>query len=136
VFAGLAFWSLLCITRKKLGWAALLRVLAAWTRAVGVCLVIPLFWSWFTQLRSQLKAGKGINFDLIIQFLFASAPGIAFLLWKLSPIGVNSDIVQKHFFSREVFHFEYAIGQWSKAFISMFTGRPATCVYSIIEFAA
>ena len=46
LFLGLAFSSLLLTRRGHLGWAALLAVLATYTRAVGVALFIPLLIAW------------------------------------------------------------------------------------------
>ena len=43
LFVGLAFSSLVLLRRGQRGWAALLAILATFTRAVGVVLVIPLF---------------------------------------------------------------------------------------------
>ena len=50
LFVGLAFGALALIKRKQWIWAILLAVLATWTRAVGVALVIPLVIAFTVQI--------------------------------------------------------------------------------------
>lgn len=47
LFVGLAFWALLLARRGRFGWAAILAVLATYTRAVGVLLALPLLYHWY-----------------------------------------------------------------------------------------
>lgn len=130
LFLGLVFGVFALIKYKKIGWAALLAVLAVWTKVVGVCLIVPLVWSWFT-----IK-GKKLNWRTILPLLYALAPLAAFLLWYLSPLGQNFRAVEDLFFNRKLLNLASAFDGWTKALGLMFTGSPQTQVYYLIEFGA
>lgn len=57
LFVGLAFSSLALLRKERFGWAALLAVLATFTRAAGVLLVVPLLLSW-------LRKGESLDLDI------------------------------------------------------------------------
>ncbi len=65
LFCGLAFGALAQMRRQRWRGAALLAVLAAWTRAVGVALGLPLALAWWEEAREEAFApsrqlvGKG-----------------------------------------------------------------------------
>jgi len=130
LFLALAFGTLALLKYKKAGWAALLSVLAVWTKIVGICLVIPLLWSWFATCEKKL------NRQTILNLLYALAPVAAFLLWYWSPLGRNFHIVEKLFFNRQPLNFTSAWQNWSHAFTLLFSGAPQTRVYYLIEFSA
>jgi len=95
LFLGLTFGSLALIKYKKLGWAAFLAVLSVWTKIVGICLIIPLVWSLFENNEKKL------NYKTILNLLYVLAPVVAFLLWYLSYLGRNFNIVEALFFNRK-----------------------------------
>jgi hypothetical protein len=130
LFLGLVFACFALVKYKKLGWAALLAVLAVWTKVVGVCLVIPLVWSWFT-IRE-----KKFNFQTILHLLYALVPVIAFLLWYMSPLGRNFNTVETLFFNRRPLNLVSSFDNWSRAFTQLFTGSAQTRVYYLIEWSA
>lgn len=130
LFLGLTFSSLALIKYKKLGWAAFFTVLAVWTKIVGICLVIPLAWSWFENNEKKL------NHRTILNLLYVLAPVVAFLLWYWSPLGRNFNTVEALFFNRKPLNFASAFKNWSLAFTLLFSGSPQTRAYYLIEFIA
>ena len=131
LFTGLAFGTLALARYRKIGWAALLAVFATWTRAVGVCLVIPLAWACWEDYRA-----RGRDRAAMAAFLFALAPVAAFLVWRLSPLGVNFGEVEREFFHRGAFQLRESLESWSHALAQLRWGRPESRVYYAIELAA
>jgi hypothetical protein len=130
LFLGLVFGTFALIKYRKIGWASLLAVLAVWTKVVGVCLAIPLVWAWFSARE------KKINFESVLNLLYALAPIAAFLLWYLSPLGQNFTTVETLFFNRKPLNMISALENWSNAFILLFTGTAQTRIYYLLEFGA
>jgi hypothetical protein len=130
LFLGLVFCTFALLKYKKLGWAALLAVLAVWTKVVGVCLVVPLVWSWF-----ELKEKK-TDLRTILNLLYSLAPLAAFILWYLSPLGQNFNSVEALFFNRKPLNLVSSFNSWTNAFMLLFTGGAQTRAYYLIEWSA
>ena len=133
LFLGLAFSTLALTKFKKLGWASFLAVLAVWTKVVGICLIIPLAWSWFENFKNNKKK---INSMTILNMLYILAPIAAFLLWYWSPLGRNFNTVEKFFFNRRPLNLASSFKNWSLAFKLLFSKSPQTRIYYLIEFGA
>ncbi len=131
LFTGLAFGSIALAYRRQIGWAAFLAVLATWTRAVGVFLVIPVAWACWEEHRA-----RGGDRAALAAVLFALAPVAAFLLWWLSPLGRNFGEVEREFFGRGAFHLRDSAASWGHALAQLRTGRPEARVYYGIELSA
>lgn len=143
LFIGLAFSSLLMIRRGHRKWAILLAVLATFTRAVGVTLVVPLLISWVRDgdwLELDMEWGqiyfKGLPWKAIGSALLILAPVIAFVLWRLSYYGMAFGRVEDEFFGRGVVSIGATYGAWRDAFFSMFEGNPQATAYYAVEFGA
>ncbi len=130
LFLGLVFCTFALVKYEKPGWAALLAVLAVWTKVVGVCLVVPLVWSWFESRE------KKIDLKTIMNLLYALAPVAAFLLWYLSPLGQNFNTVEALFFNRKPLNLASSFDNWSNAFTLLFTGTAQARAYYLIEWSA
>lgn len=131
LFAGLAFASMALARYRKIGWAAFLAVLATWTRAVGVCLVIPIAWECWEEYRV-----RGRDRAALAAFLFGLAPVAAFLAWWLSPLGRNFCDVEREFFHRGVLQLRDSVASWGHAYAQLRSGRPEARVYYGMELAA
>lgn len=131
LFAGLAFGAVALAHRRRLGWAALLAVLATWTRGVGVCLVLPLAWAAVQEWRARGGARPAL-----VATAFAAAPLAAFALWKLSPLGRNFAAVEAEFFGRGTLELGRSLVQWERVLRQLGQGAPATRVYFALELAA
>jgi len=142
LFVGLAFACLAMLKRKNWLAAAILGVCATLTRAVGVTLVIPMLISW-------IRLGEWVDIDLewrqifhegvplrpLYRALLAISPAIAFLIWKLSYLGLAFDYIESNFFGRGFLSLGYAFYAWAEAFRTMLAGtNPQHTAYYITEF--
>jgi hypothetical protein len=142
LFVGLAFACLAMLKRKNWLAAAILGVGATMTRAVGIALVIPMLISW-------IRLGEWVDIDLewrqifhegiplrpLYRFLLAVSPLIAFLIWKVSYLGLAFDYIESNFFGRGFLSLGYAFYAWAEAFRTMLAGtNPQHTAYYITEF--
>lgn len=141
LFVGMAFGCLAMLRRRNWLLAAMLGAGAALTRAVGVCLVIPMGITW-------LRTGEWIDLDLewrqiyfkgiplrpLGRALLAFAPLIAFILWKFSFLGLAFDYVEGAFFGRGFMSLGTAFYTWSEAARGLFGANPAHTAYYLVEF--
>ena len=143
LFVGLAFSSLLLLRRGRRGWAAVLAVLATFTRAVGVALVIPLLLSWVREgewmeldMEWRQVYFKGLPWKAIGHTLVVLAPLLAFALWRLSYYGMAFSRVEDEFFGRGLLSLPYTYGAWTDALRRSLGSNPQATAYYAVEFAA
>jgi hypothetical protein len=143
LFVGLAFSSLALLSRGRRGWAAVLAVLAAFTRAVGVALVIPLLLSWIEEgewmeldLEWRQLYFKGLPWKAIGHALVVLSPAIAFQLWRVSYYGLAFGRVEAEFFGRGFLSLGSTYVAWSDAVQSLWGANTQTAVYYTIELTA
>jgi hypothetical protein len=143
LFVGLAFSSLLLMRRGHRGWAAVLAVLATFTRAAGVLLVIPLLISWvkdgeWLELDMEWRQiyFRGLPWKAIAHSLVVFAPLLAFIVWRFSYFGMAFSRVEDEFFGRGLMNFEYTYWAWREAFYSLFGDNPQATAYYVVEFGA
>ena len=143
LFVGLAFSSLLLLRRGHFAWAALLAVLATFTRAAGVTLVVPLLMAWVKEgdwleldMEWRQLYFKGLPWRAIGRGVVAFAPLIAFVVWRLSYFGMAFSRVEDEFFGRGFLSLGYTYTAWRDAFYSLFGDNPQTAAYYAVEFAA
>jgi hypothetical protein len=141
LFVGLAFSSLALLRKERYSWAALLAVLATFTRAAGVLLVVPLLLSW-------LRKGEWLDLDIewrqvyfnglpwksIGRALIILAPAIAFGLWKMSDLGRAFTRVEEEFFGRGFLSLGYTYTAWTEAFDLLFGSNLQSAAYYFVEF--
>jgi hypothetical protein len=143
LFVGLAFTSLALLYRGHRGWAAVLAVMATFTRAVGVVLVIPLLLSWIEEgewmeldLEWRQLYFKGLPWRAIGQALVVFAPALAFQLWRVSYYGVAFGRVEAEFFGRGFLSLGETYFAWSEALQGLFGNNPQTAAYYAVEVGA
>jgi len=143
LFLGLAFSSLVLIRRGHRGWAAVLAVLATFTRAAGVVLVVPLLISWIQDgewldldLEWRQLYFRGLPWRTIGHALIVFAPAIAFMIWRFSYFGMAFSRVEEEFFGRGLLALTATYHSWREAFYSLFGDNPQTAAYYAIEFGA
>ena len=141
LFVGLAFWSLVLIRRGRLGWAALLAVLATFTRAAGVALAVPLLIAWLREgewheldLEWRQIYFKGIPWRVFGHALLVLSPVLAFMLWRVSYYGLTFAKVEEEFFGRGVLALGSAFVAWLEAFRSLFGGNSQAAAYYLVEW--
>jgi Mannosyltransferase (PIG-V) len=136
LFVGLAFGSLALIKRQTWLPAALLAVCATLTRAIGVGLVIPLVVGYirYGQWRSIRLNRQGIK-PLAYGLLILS-PLLAYIVWRLSPLGHLFQIVDEEYFARQLLDIGPSFRGWLEAFHSLFGKNPQTAAYYLVEIGA
>jgi hypothetical protein len=140
LFVGLAFSSLMLMRRGHRNWAALLAVMATFTRAVGIVLAIPLLFDWLRtgewrefDLEWRQVYFKGLPWKALGQALIALSPVIAFLLWRVSFYGLAFSKVEDEFFGRGLFSLGDMFINWASAFRALFGSNPQAAAYYWIE---
>lgn len=131
LFVGLAFGCLALVRRKQWIGAGLLAVLAIWTRAVGIALVIPLAIAWLRRFD-----WKHIDRAMIIQSLVVVAPLAAYGVWRFSDWGQAFATVEHIYFGREPFVLQSSFEAWGEAWKSFLSDNSQSRVYHAGEFAA
>ena len=117
--------------------AAVFAVLSVFTRASGVLIVIPFALTWIldTEWKGFFQRFKPLPWQDILRGIPVLLPAIAFLIWKLSPLGYRFEFVERIFFGRQGFDVIQSFWQWSQAFLLIFTGgNGPTRVYYAIEY--
>ncbi len=116
LFVGLAFGSLALTKRKQWVWASLLGMLAAWTRAHGAAMALPLLLAWIMSINWKSDIRPQINGKWILQGLLALLPLGAYYIWRISPLGEGWAELQEFYFGRGLMTFERSINSWKDAF--------------------
>ena len=136
LFVGLAFGSMALVRRKHWLWAALLAVGAVWTRTVGIALVIPLAWAWWTEARATGWALRPVPWSLLGKAVLVLLPVGAYLAWHFSFWGQAYQQVEQLFFSRGPFLFDQSGRVWTEAVAGMFGENTQWTAYYLLEFGA
>jgi hypothetical protein len=143
LFVGLAFTSLALLYRGHRGWAAVLAVMATFTRAVGVLLLIPLLLSWIEEgewmeldLEWRQLYFRGLPWRAIGHALVVFAPVLAFQLWRVSYYGLAFGRVEAEFFGRGFLSLGSTYFAWSEALEALFGSNPQTAAYYAVEVGA
>jgi hypothetical protein len=143
LFVGLAFGCLALARRKHRLAAALVAVLATWTRAVGVALVIPLAMPWlrdeeWMELDMEWKQifYQGIPWRALGKMSISLAPLLAFFVWRYSRLGAGFDFIENSFFGRGFLSLGVSFVAWTNAFGSLFWSNPQSAAYYLVEFGA
>jgi hypothetical protein len=131
VFIGLAFGSLALMKRKLWLGAAVLAALAAWTRAYGAALALPLAWCWLTSFDSkklQLPAlGRWLASGLSVL-----VPLGAYLLWRTSALGRGWAELNEFYFGRGLMSIDSSAASWRTGYEYALTNGPATVYFGIM----
>jgi hypothetical protein len=143
LFVGLAFSSLAFLYRGHRGWAAVLGVMATFTRAAGVLLVIPMLLSWVQEgewmeldLEWRQLYFKGLPWKAIGHALVVIAPALAFQIWRSSYYGLAFGRVEAEFFGRGFLSLGSTYAAWSDALQSFGGDNPQTAAYYAVELGA
>lgn len=131
LFIGLAFWSLALSRRKNWFWAGLFGFAAAWTRAHGGLLFIPLLIAVLRQLNwKDLK--KSFSWTWIVQAAWSLLPLAGYLAWRFSSLGAGWAALQSFYFGRGVLSIFESIASWQQAFVYAGTVQSGM-IYFIME---
>jgi hypothetical protein len=131
LFIGLAFWSLALMKRRQWLWASLLAALAAWTRAHGVALALPLAYYWWTAV-GRKESDPGFLRKWVLQGLCVLLPVAAYLLWRNSPLGQGWAELQAYYFGRGFLLIDATIRDWQAVYEYALRHPPALVYFGIV----
>jgi len=116
LFVGLAFSALMLTKRKQWVWASILGFLAAWTRAHGAAMALPLLLAWIinTDWKSNLRSQ--LTWKWFLQGLLAFLPLIGYFIWRTSPLGKGWEELQAFYFGRGLMTIESSLQSWKDAY--------------------
>ncbi len=133
VFIGLAFWTLALSKRKKWFWAGILAGIAAWTRAHGGLLFIPLGIAWLQTLDwKNLRAS--FCWKWVAQGLWSLVPLANYLAWRTSHLGEGWAALQSFYFGRGLLTLDSSISSWTDGY-KYATSVDSGMIYFGIEVA-
>lgn len=137
LFIGLAFGALALSKRGHWAWASLLGLLAAWTRAHGAALTLPLLVFWLMQIRWREPWRPQITWKWVLRGVFALLPVAGYLIWRNSELGMGWAELQSFFFGRGLLSIDISIENWIAAFdYARYGGGGASQIYFAIEVGA
>jgi len=134
LFIGLAFGTLARSKRGHWVWASFLSLFAAWTRAHGAALVLPLLIFWLMQInwREPLKAQ--LTWKWLLRGALAFLPLAGYFLWRYSALGMGWAELQEFYFGRGLMSLGRSIKDWKRAFeYARLLGGGAGQIYFAIE---
>lgn len=136
LFVGLAFSSLALTKRKQWVWASLLGMLAAWTRAHGAAMVLPLLVGWVLSIDWKSDIRSQLSWKWALQGLFALLPLGAYYVWRTSSLGDGWAQLQEFYFGRGLMTVEQSIASWNDAFFyARYMSQEGLIYFSIEVFA-
>jgi hypothetical protein len=134
LFIGLAFSALALSKRGHWIWASILGLLAAWTRAHGAALTLPLLVFWLMQIRWREPWRPHMTWQWFLQGALAFLPMAGYLLWRYSALGRGWAELQEFYFGRGLMSISRSIENWITAFdYARDTGGGAGQVYFAME---
>jgi len=116
LFIGLAFGTLALSKRGHWFWASILGLLAAWTRAHGAALALPLLAFWLMQIQWREPFQPQVTWKWFLRGALAFLPLAGYLLWRYSALGMGWAELQEFYFGRGVMSIGKSIEDWLYAF--------------------
>ncbi|MDQ2692484.1 MAG: hypothetical protein M3Y68_10665 [Chloroflexota bacterium] len=137
LFIGLAFGALALSRHGHWVGASLLGLLAAWTRAHGAAVALPLLVFWLMQIRWREPLRPQMTGSWWVRGALALLPLVGYLFWRTSALGAGWAELQEFYFGRGLFSIRNSIEAWGYAFEYARTlGGGHAQVYLGIEVAA
>ncbi|HET9910513.1 MAG TPA: hypothetical protein VFQ13_01420 [Anaerolineales bacterium] len=134
LFIGLAFGALALSRRGHWVWASLLGLLAAWTRAHGAALFVPLLVFWFLQVNWRESLQPQMTWKWFLRGALALLPLASYLLWRNSALGQGWAELQEFQFGRGLMTIGKSIEDWMRAYeYARYEGGGAGRIYFMIE---
>ena len=134
LFIGLAFGALALSKRGHWGWASLLALFAAWTRAHGAALVLPLLILWLMQIKWREPLQPQMSWKWFLRGALALLPLAGYFLWRYSSLGNGWAELQEFYFGRGLMSFSKSIEDWQRSFdYARHLGGGAGRIYFAIE---
>jgi hypothetical protein len=116
LFIGLVFGALALSKRGYWLWASILGLFAAWTRAHGVVLALPLIVLWLMQVKWRESRKEQLTWRWFAQGAFALLPLAGYLIWRYSALGMGWAELQEFYFGRGLMSIERSMDGFKNAF--------------------
>lgn len=116
LFIGLAFGALALSKRGHWVWASLLGLFAAWTRAHGAALALPLLLFWLMEVKWREPLKPQMTGKWFLRGALALLPVAGYLLWRTSALGQGWAELQEFHFGRGLMSLSGSIEAWAGAF--------------------
>lgn len=136
LFIGLALGALALSKRGHWMWASILGLLAAWTRAHGAALTLPLIVFWLMQIKWREPLKEQITWKWYLQGAFALLPLLGYLIWRYSALGMGWAELQEFYFGRGLMSVERSIDGFKNAFKYARNIGNAALIYFAIEIGS
>lgn len=141
MFLGLSFMALSFGKEKKYIPAGILAFVAAFTKAAGNILLLPLFIYWYKDNELALDPMNPHTFGKLtklepkqyLNLLFVGAPALAYLIFKFT-MSDTFHIVESAYFARNLLALGDSLSGWMTA-ISRMSWNPESLLYYSIEIA-
>lgn len=134
LFIGLAFGAIALAKRKQWLLASILGLFAAWTRAHGAAVALPLLVIWLSAIRWREPLKAQMDWKWLAQGLFALLPLAGYAIWRFSPLGEGWAELQSFYFGRGLMDIGRSIEDWQRAiFYGLYEGKGDGLVYIWIE---
>jgi len=133
LFIALAFGALALSKRGYWVWASLLGLLAAWTRAHGAALALPLLIFWLMQVKWREPLKLQLTLKWFAQGIFALLPLVGYLIWRYSALGTGWAELQELIFGRGLMSISSSIDSFKSAYEYALTTKGVGQVYFAIE---
>jgi hypothetical protein len=116
LFIGLAFGALALSKRGHWVCASVLSLFAAWTRAHGAALALPLLIFWLRQIKWRESLKPQLNWKWFLRGVLVLLPLAGYLLWRYSALGQGWAELQEFYFGRVLMSIGGSIRDWMRAF--------------------
>ena len=137
LFIGLAFGALALSKYGHWVGASLFGLLAAWTRAHGAAVALPLLAFWLMQIKWREPLRPQLTWSWWLRGALALLPLAGYLLWRTSALGAGWAELQEFHFGRGLLSLGSSIEAWQYAFeYASSLGGGHAQVYMAIEVGA
>jgi hypothetical protein len=136
LFIALAFGALALSKRGYWIWASLLGLLAAWTRAHGAALALPLLIFWLMQIKWREPLKPQLTLKWFAQGAFALLPLIGYLIWRYSMLGAGWAELQELIFGRGLMSISGSIDSFKTAYEYALSTKGVGQIYFAIEIGS
>lgn len=134
LFIGLAFGALAFSKRGHWVLASILSLFAAWTRAHGAALVLPLLAFWLMQIKWHEALPSQMTWKWFLRGALALLPLVGYLIWRYSALGMGWAELQEFHFGRGLISISQSIESWIAAFdYARYGGGGHSQIYFAIE---
>ena len=134
LFIGLAFGALALSKRGHWAWASILGLFAAWTRAHGAALALPLLLFWLMDIKWSEPLKPQMTWKWILRGVLALLPIAGYLLWRTSALGQGWAELQEFHFGRGLMSIDNSLEAWKSAFdYARYIGGGHGQIYFAIE---